>query len=45
MNNGRRTDSVDSVIYARSISKYIERKFIGGFRIRGSRIWISRGIL
>ena len=38
MNNGRRTDSVDSVICIRSISKYMERKFIGGFRIRRSRI-------
>ena len=33
-----RTNSVDIVIYIGEISKYVERKYIGGFGSRSARI-------
>jgi len=31
--NGRRTDSIDVVLYAGNISRCVKRKYIGEFRI------------
>ena len=41
-NNSRRTNLIDLVIYTGRICRCVEGEFIGGFRIRRSRIWISR---
>ena len=39
--NGKRTNSMVFIIYVGRISKYVEEEFVGEFRIRRSRIWIS----
>ena len=38
---GRRTGSMNTIICTRRIGKCIEREFVGRFRIRKSRIWVS----
>ena len=42
--NSGRTNPIGSVIYAERISRYMKGKFVGEFRNRRSRIWISGGI-
>ena len=43
--SNREANSVDFVIYARRLSKYLERKFFGRFKGRNTRIYNSRGII
>lgn len=42
--NGRRINSIDTVICAGRVGDYMEGKFIREFRDRRDRIWISRRI-
>ena len=42
--NSRKTDLMGVIICTRRIDRCMERKVIGRFRDRRSRIWVSRGI-
>ena len=43
--SNRGVDSVDFVIYARRLSKYLERKIFRRFKNKSTRIYNSRGIM